>query len=112
MTSIAYVSCWPGSPNDPGEPHCQLLSTTTPGAFCVHDPFDPPPPPAGFPARAVGLRTRTSAAKAERAIRNGGVLVTLGDLLFHERRGDCSHAGLRLTERDRRDGGEKRPSQG
>ena len=57
-TSIAYLSCWPAVPHDPGDAHAQVLSIEARGAFSVHpdvgalgagvllDGVALPPPPA------------------------------------------------------------------
>jgi len=58
-TRSEYVSCWPGMPHDPVEPHCQLLLTVAVGMFCVHPAVGLAP----LAATAVGISPKASVVK-------------------------------------------------
>src|SRR5262245_17281615 len=79
-----YFSCCPGKPHEPGEPHCQLLSTTTLGEFRVH--FGGRAASA-FAATAPSPTETTSAASATTtaARRASARFVTSTDLLARAR---------------------------
>src|SRR5262245_32135152 len=79
-----YLSCCPGKPHEPGEPHCQLLSTTTLGECRVH--FGGRAASA-FAATAPSATETTSAASATTtaARRASARFVTSTDLLARAR---------------------------
>jgi hypothetical protein len=75
-TPIAYESCCPGIPHDPGDAHAQVLSIEARGAFWVHPDVEGPPDAVVLPrpeAHAAGPAMASIVAIARKVINRRAV---------------------------------------